>query len=383
MITRSKKSCIGQVTLGGDCPRIRDLPATYYGPVAETPALEDRLVEAATAALEVFSIHLGRRLGLYSCLVTPMTVEELAATAGIDLRYAREWLEQQASAGFVEVDDPEARWELRRFSLNPHQQEVLLVADHPSHVAPLTDMLAGIASVLPEVADAYRSGGGVPYSDYGGAFRSGQAGINRPAFTHQLVREWIPGTVPAIESRLREGGKIADLGCGAGWSTIALTRAYPRARVIGYDLDPSSIEDAAANARAEGVEVEFRVANASQVATDGPFDLVLVLEALHDMSNPVEVLSQIRATLASSGALLVADELVAPTFTAPGDLLDRMMYGWSVLACLPSSKAEDHSAALGTVLREPRIRELATEAGFSRVEVPEVDAGFFRLYLLS
>ena len=312
-----------------------------------------------------------------------MTVEELAATAGIDLRYAREWLEQQASAGFVEVDDPEARWELRRFSLNPHQQEVLLVADHPSHVAPLTDMLAGIASVLPEVADAYRSGGGVPYSDYGGAFRSGQAGINRPAFTHQLVREWIPGTVPAIESRLREGGKIADLGCGAGWSTIALTRAYPRARVIGYDLDPSSIEDAAANARAEGVEVEFRVANASQVATDGPFDLVLVLEALHDMSNPVEVLSQIRATLASSGALLVADELVAPTFTAPGDLLDRMMYGWSVLACLPSSKAEDHSAALGTVLREPRIRELATEAGFSRVEVPEVDAGFFRLYLLS
>ncbi|MEX0698841.1 MAG: class I SAM-dependent methyltransferase [Acidimicrobiia bacterium] len=345
-------------------------------------ALEDRLVESATGSLELLSIHLGRSLGLYAILREPNTAADLALEAGIDLRYAREWLEQQATADFITVDDPALLWGQRRYSLSERQVRVLLTPDDPIHVAPLADMIAAVAAVVPAVAAAYRRGSGVAYSDYGKAFRDGQAGINRPAFTHSLVQEWVPESVPAIHMRLNKGGLLADLGCGAGWSTVALTRGYPNSAVIGYDSDASSIEDAKRNALATGLEVDFRIADASQIAEDGPFDLILILEALHDMSNPVEVLAQARLALAPDGAVLVADEQVASSFTAPGDMLERMMYAWSVLACLPSARVETPSAATGTVLREPLLREMAQEAGFDSVELPDVDAGFFRLYVL-
>lgn len=345
-------------------------------------APEDRLISSAIATLEMFSIHLGRELGLYEALArSSHTPGELAERAGIDPRYAAEWLEQQAVAGFVEVDRPSPRSGSRVYRLSPEMVAVLVEADHPSHVSPLADMVVGVGQALSAVAEAYRSGGGVPFADFGSAMREGQGGINRPAFTHDLVPNWL-GALDGLVERLAVGGRIADLGCGVGWSTIALARRLPAAEVIGWDSDPASIDAARANAAEAGVPARFELADAATVIDRGPYDLVTILEALHDMSQPVTVLETARRALAPDGVVVVADEKVADEFTAPGDELERMMYGWSVTHCLPAALAERPSAAIGTVLRETKLRDLAGQAGFTSVETLDVDAGFFRLYVL-
>jgi 2-polyprenyl-3-methyl-5-hydroxy-6-metoxy-1,4-benzoquinol methylase len=344
----------------------------------ETP-LDERLIAATIGALELQSIHLGRKLGLYEALRSPRTADELAAHAGIDRRYAREWLEQQAVAGFVSVDMAEGAPDRRSFWLDEGQLGALVHQDDPAHVAPLADMVAGGGLVMDRVVEAYRSGGGVPYAAYGKAFRDGQAGINRPAFLNDLATTWIEAA-PEVAARLRTGGVVADLGCGAGWSTIAMAKAFPKSIVIGFDSDVASIADA--NANAEGLDVRFVAADATEMSAHGPFDLVLILEVLHDLSRPVAVLEAARRSLSSNGVVLVADEKVADEFRPNGDDLERMMYAWSVTYCLPASKAEEPSAALGTVLRPSRVKELAEEAGFAAVDVSDIDAGFFRLYVL-
>lgn len=344
-------------------------------------ALDERLVDAAVGALELFAIHLGRRLGLYEHLVEPVTAPELAGAAGIDLRYSREWLEQQAVAGLVNVTGSESSWERRRYHVDLTQQALLIHADDPSHVSPLADMVAGIGMTLERIAAAYRTGAGVPYSGYGATFRDGQAGINRPAFTHDLVGTWLDA-VPDLRDRLDGGGRIADIGCGAGWSTIALALAFPEADVVGIDADVASIADARRNAAAEGANVRFEVADATTLDPHERYDLIVVLEALHDMAQPTAMLQAARNALAPGGAVLVADEKVAPEFTAPGDQLERMMYGWSVVHCLPAAMAERPSAAIGTVLRSSLLETLAIDAGFLAVQKSDIDAGFFDLYVL-
>jgi 2-polyprenyl-3-methyl-5-hydroxy-6-metoxy-1,4-benzoquinol methylase len=242
-------------------------------------------------------------------------------------------------------------------------------------------MVAGIASVLDDVVQAYRAGGGVPYARYGADFRAGQGAINRPAFTSALVEEWLPA-LGAPAERLAGGGRLADVGCGVGWAATAVARAYPTAVVVGIDSDAASIAAARDVAADQGVTVRFECTDATALVAETPFDVVLLLEALHDLARPVEVLAAARAALATGGAVLVADEAVATRFTAPGDDLERLMYGWSITHCLPAAMAEQPSAAVGTVIREDTVRALAREAGFGHVEVLDVDGGFFRLYAL-
>ena len=350
--------------------------------MTRTTTLDQRVLDATIGALELFGIHLGSRLGLYDALLGGAgTVAEVAAAAGIAPRYAREWLEQQAVAGVLTVDDVTADAGARRYTLP--EAHVGVVADPLAlnHMAPLAGLVAGIAGVLDDVVEAYRTGGGVPYHRYGADFRRGQGAINRPAFTTALVEEWLPALGPAAE-RLATGGRLADLGCGQGWSAIAVALAFPSAEVWGIDTDPPSIAEAGQGAEAHGARVRFECADAGVLAEAGPFDVVTILEALHDMAKPVEVLAAARAALAADGVLLVADEAVAPAFTAPGDELERMMYGWSITHCLPAAMAEQPSAAIGTVIREATVRDLATQAGFGTVDVLDVDGGFFRLYAL-
>jgi SAM-dependent methyltransferase len=353
-------------------------------------ALVERLFGATIGALELFSVHLGTTLGLYDALATPAAPGDLAQRAGIHERYAREWLEQQAVAGLLAVAEESDDPLLRRYELPAAHRAALCDADHPDHVAPFAAMLAGIGGVLPAVAEAYRSGGGVPYADYGAEFRHGQGGINRPAFRAELPGTWIPA-MPDVEAALRAGervspsgdvARVADVGCGHGWAAVAVAEAYPGVRVDGIDLDPASIADARAHAAAAGVadRVSFSVRDAG--ALDGPYDLVLLLEVLHDLARPVEVLRGIRAALGPGGSLLVADERVADAFTAPGDEIERMMYGWSVTHCLPTQMTEAGSAAIGTVIRAETVHELGAAAGFGSVEELGVEHDFFRFYRL-
>jgi len=356
-----------------------------------TVDLTQRLADATIGTLELYAVHLGRRLGLYDALDRhgPQTPPELARQAGIHPRYAREWLEQQAVAGYLAVAEPDAGDpgdpDARRFALPAEHRGALVDPIDGDHLAPFAAMVVGVAGALDDVVEAYRSGSGVPYTRYGADFRHGQGGINRPAFTSDLVKSWLPAVAGVTERLSSPGARVVDVGCGLGWSAIAVKATWPTADVVGLDTDAASIDDARRHAARAGVDVRFAVPTPgdARLADQGPADVVLVLEALHDMADPVGVLTAARQALRPGGLVVIADEAVAADFTAPGDDLERMMYGWSVTHCLPASMAETPSAALGTALRLGTVAKLAAAAGFGSCEVVDVDAGFFRLYRLA
>ncbi|NDU77377.1 methyltransferase domain-containing protein [Actinomadura sp. DSM 109109] len=344
----------------------------------------ERLLAGAVTAMETFSIALGVRLGLYEALAAgPADASALAGAAGIHPRYAREWLEQQGAGGMITVvadaDDPYAR----RFALPADAAEALLDADSPFYAGTLPGFVTTLAEVMPRVAEAFGSGAGVPYAAYGEGARHGIAGLNRPAFRTGMA-DWI-AVMPDIADRLARGpASVLDVGCGAGWSAIALAEAFPAARVHGVDLDEASVREAVRNAAEYGVadRVAFRVADAAAPGARGGFDLVCVFEALHDMADPVGVLRSARDLLAPGGAVLVGDEKVAESYTAPGDLLERMNYAFSVLHCLPATRAAGAAVEAGTVLRPGTLKAYADEAGYRGCAVLPIEHDLWRFYRL-
>jgi len=350
-------------------------------------ALAGRLFEAALGAFDLLTIHLGLDLGLYESLRSdgPATAGELANRAGIDARYAREWLEQQAVTGILEVDDVAAPAGERRFSLPAGHAEALLDAESPAASQSMLRLIGSGAQVLPAIVDAYRNGKGVAWDAYPGIVRA-QELANRPLFRHVLTTEWLPA-IPDVHARLSSpnGARVADVACGTGYSSIAIASAYPNATVEGIDIDPESIRRARENAVAAGFgedRLRFHLVDAARSDLEGRCDLALIVEAVHDMSDPVSVLASVRRLLAPGGTLIVADEGVQELFTAPGDEIERAMYGYSVLFCLPNTRADEGSVATGTVIRPETMRRYATDAGFSRVTVLPIPNDVFRLYRL-
>jgi 2-polyprenyl-3-methyl-5-hydroxy-6-metoxy-1,4-benzoquinol methylase len=314
-----------------------------------------------------------------------VTPAELAARTQTNERYVREWLEHQAVGGVLEVDDPAAAASERRYRLPAGHDEVLLDADSPNFMAAFARMMVGIVRPIDAVLEAFRSGGGVAYADYPPDFNEGQGAMNRVQFVNSLGSEWLPA-MPDVDRRLQDDppARVADVACGTGWSAIALAEAYPKVRVDGIDLDPASIQLAQANAAGSPAaeRLTFAVRDAADPRLTGRYDLVTIFEAVHDMSEPVDVLQAVRTMLAGGGTVLVADERVADSFTAPGDEVERLMYGWSVLHCLPTSMARQPSAATGTAMRADTFRQYATEAGFREVEILPIENDFWRFYRL-
>lgn len=350
-------------------------------------ALNVRLFMAMLQCQELLAGYLGVRLGLYEALAeAPATAPELADRAGIAPRYAREWLEQQAVAGFLDVDDAFADADTRRYTLPEEHAAVLLPSDDPLSMAALTMLpLGGVAAALPSLLEVYRTGEGVPDEVFGADWRNGHSGANRALFTHALPG-WLPSVLPDLHSRLSaQPSRIADIGCGAGWAAIAFARSYPHAVIDGYDLDAETIAMATDNAKAAGVadRVAFHERDAAQpVHTDG-YDLVCLFDALHEMAHPVSVLETCRSLRAETGVVLVMDARVATRFFAPGDEIERFQYATSVLHCLPAGLAPPESTAPGTVLRPDHVRRLAQAAGFTTTRELRIPDRFHRLYLLT
>lgn len=353
---------------------------------AARDALAGRLFEAALGTFDLAALHVGERLGLYAALADrPLTAPELAAATGTATRYVREWLEQQAVTGILAVDDPEAGEDARRYSLPAGHREVLLHPESLAFMAPVARFMMGIAAQTPRLLDVFRTGAGLSWEAYGADVREAQASMNRPMFTNLLGPEWL-ASIPDVDARLRSDppARVADVAVGAGWSTIALARAYPKIRVDGLDLDAASIELARANLATTEVadRVTFSVRDAADPGLAGQYDLATIFEAVHDFSQPVTVLRAVRNLLAPGGSLLVADEKVAERFTAPGDEVERLMYGFSFLLCLPNVLAEEPSVGTGTVMRPDVLRRFAAEAGYGRVDVLPIEADFWRFYRL-
>jgi 2-polyprenyl-3-methyl-5-hydroxy-6-metoxy-1,4-benzoquinol methylase len=357
-------------------------------PERSADALVGRLFESSLGMMEVLAVYVGDRLGLYRSLrdAGPATADELARRTGIDPRYAREWLEQQAVADLLDVDDVAAGPEARRYALPDAYAEPLLDPDSPRSIAPFCRSIVAIGKAMPALLDAYRTGAGVEWDAFGPDMIEAQGDFNRPWLRGSFAGEILPA-IPAVAARLaRPGARVADVACGVGWAAISIAAGYPLVEVDGFDLDPSSIELSKANAAAAGVEerVTFAVRDAADPAAAGRYDVAVVIEAIHDVSRPVEVLRAIRGMLKPDGVLLVADEKTEPVFTAPGSELERTYYGYSLLTCLPAAMGDPGTAATGTAMRPSQLAAYASAAGFGGFEVlDEPSLDMLRFYVLT
>ena len=348
-------------------------------------ALVERLSLDAIGAFDLFSVHIGERLGLYRALADkgPLTSSELAEAAGIHERYAREWLEQQAASDILaaEGDDEGSR----RFRLPEGHDEALLDVSSLNYIAPIARAVLASIRPIDALLEAMRTGGGVPYADYGDDLHEAQAAFTRPLFENLLGSEWL-GAVPEIRDRLLADppARVAHVACGQGRSSIEIARAYPKVQVDGIDSDTASIDFAGKNLEGSGVEdrVSFHDRDAADAGLAGRYDLVTIFEALHDMSYPVEVLRAARGLLADGGVMLIGDERTEESFTAPAGETERLYYGFSIFHCLPVGMVGEGAAGTGTVIRPATVRRYAEEAGFSSCEVLPIENDFWRFYLL-
>jgi 2-polyprenyl-3-methyl-5-hydroxy-6-metoxy-1,4-benzoquinol methylase len=351
---------------------------------ARAAELSERLLNSVIGTLELAAVDLGRRLGWYRALdQAPATARGLADRTGTDARYAREWLEQQAVAGYLAVDDVDAPPEERRYSLPSAYRAVLVDEGNLLYTVPLATQALAFTRNIERLAEAYRTGGGVSWAELGPDAREAQAAANRPYFLGPLGTEALP-SLPDVDAALRAGGRVADVGCGMGWSSIGIATAYPAARVDGFDVDEPSMEQARRNAAESGVadRVRFSTADAADTGEPGAYDLVTAFECVHDLADPVAVLTAMRRMVRPGGTVLVADEKVAERFTAPGDEIERMMYGFSLTCCLPDGRSTRPSAGTGTVMRPATLEGYARDAGFTGMDVLPVEHDFFRFYRL-
>jgi SAM-dependent methyltransferase len=363
-------------------------------PVEPTPsdarreALVRKLTADAIGALDLISVYLGDRLGLYRALAEHpgATPAELASAAGLHPRYVREWLEQQTVSGILDTDNPDATDEERRYRLPPGHDEALLDESSLDFIAGLPQGVVSCTAPLGLLLDAFRSGAGVPYEAYGADGSESQARSTRALYERVLASQWLPA-IPHLHQRLESDppARVADLGCGHGHSTLAMARGYPKVLVDGIDLDTSSIEAARGLLAASGLDhrVTFQHRDAGDPDLSGRYDLVTLFEMLHDTSRPVDVLQTARGLLSEGGCVLVADERTAERFSPDAGDVERLHYGFSVLHCLPVGMMGENPAGTGTVMRLDTVRRYAADAGFAKCEIAPIEDKFWRFYVLS
>lgn len=360
---------------------------TELRPSIATPEeLSGRLFESTIAGMEVFSIYLGEQLGLYKALAANggLTAPEAAEALGISPRYARELLEQQATAGFISVHDITAPAEERRYRLPAGYELVLLDNESPLYVAPVGRFIAGIVKQAPQLLEAYRTGRGVSWDEFGDEARTAQADFNKPFFLNSLVPDYL-ANIPGVDAALqRPGARVAEIGFGGGWAMIALAQAYPDLVVDGYDVDGPSVEMANRNISAAGLSdrVKAHHRDAGDPAIGGQYDLVCAFECVHDMPDPVSVLRTMGRLAKPNGTVIVMDERTGDEFGNIGDPIERMLYCFSLTVCLPDGMSHEQSKATGTVMRPSTFRSYALEAGFSDVEILPLEHDLFRFYRL-
>ncbi|MDP1879213.1 MAG: class I SAM-dependent methyltransferase [Actinomycetota bacterium] len=357
-------------------------------PATEQPATDEvaeRIFNALVGAMELNAIYLGDRLGFYQELAGagPRSSGWLAERTGVLPRYAREWCEAQAASGLLACDNPAAEPDDRRFELPGPVAEVLLDQDSLAFLAPSIRCSIVASRALPELVRTYRGERTLGWEDHGPEMRHGQAQANRPIFRRLLVQDWL-ARLPEVRERLgRAGARVAEVGCGMGWASIALAQGFPGLHVDGYDIDAPSIEAARHNAAQEGLQdrVRFHVADISDVR-EGPFyDAVFAFECLHDMRRPVDALAAKRA-LGSGSDVLVVDERTEDNFTPNASPMERLLYGYSLTVCLPDGLSATPSAGTGTVMRASTMGQYAEAAGFAHVNVVDLGHDQFRLYQL-
>lgn len=341
----------------------------------------ERLARDINSTLTCFNIWLGLRLQLFRALraLGSATSRELAERTGCVERYVREWLECMYAGEFLEYDAA-----TEKFSILPEYAAVLLDETYLLYGASSIFALPSVAGVLPLLADAFQHGGGVPFAAYGDGLRESISKGNRPLFANEYVSKWMPA-LPDVEAKLRAGGRVADIGCGEGWSSISLAQGFPNIRVDGVDVDADSIAQAKQHAHAAGVadRVLFHLVSAEHQPLQGKYDLVTAIECLHDMAYPVAVLKTMHALAEPDGTVLIVDEAAQDSLPENRNFMGHYFYNWSVLHCLPQAMTFPDAAGTGTVMRPSVLREYAHQAGFTQVQILPIENPGWRFYRLT
>ena len=357
--------------------------ATEANPIEE---LVGRLFIEGVGTMHVMSVYLGVKLGLFRALADggPQTADELAEATGLDGWYVREWLQAETVAGLVIADSEDLK--TATFTAADGVRETLVEETSPAYLGGLPFAASAVGQVLPDLLEAFRTGAGVPYTRYGPEAVEAQAALNRPAFVNEMAAAWLPA-IPDVYARLQDAAnpaRVADVGCGVGWASIELAKAFPNIRVDGYDADEDSISRARRNAAEAGVNdrVTFEVVDAKTGGYgDNHYNLVLFFECLHDMGRPVEALAQARAAVADDGTVIVMDERTGETIQI-GDPTESFFASASVLWCLPQSRVEPDCQAPGTVMRPDMFGDIARQAGWSGFDILPIEHPFWRFYRL-
>ncbi len=326
--------------------------------------IADRAIGYLSGAAIGALVYLGDQLGLYRALggAGQVTSAELAARAGLDERWVREWLHGQASAGLVRYAGA------GRFELTGEQAAVLADEEHPACVT------GGFALVFPllqrwdRLFQSFRTGRGVPYNELGAEHAVGESRFSGPWMRANLVSVILPG-LDGVTAKLGAGARVADVGCGSGLALVEMAMAYPRSEFHGYDSSELAIGLAHARLAASGLgNASVHQAAAETLGPDAAFDLILTWDCLHDMTDPAGAMRAIRRAIKPDGAWLIVDIMGGATpETNYGRPLGGLLYALSVLDCLACSTSEAGGAALGTLgLPEPVARKMTAEAGFTR-----------------
>jgi SAM-dependent methyltransferase len=243
----------------------------------------------------------------------------------------------------------------------------------PTFLAGAFQLALGYAHSARHVMDAFRTGEGVAYDHQDTDVFMGVERFYLPAYTASLTTTWIPA-LSGMQDKLQRGARIADVGCGHGVSTLLLARTYPGCEVVGFDYHAGSIARAQQRAQAAGLSERVRFEVASATEFSGRYDLVLLLDCLHDMGDPEAACRHVRAALEPDGTLLLVEPLAGDRLTDNLTPLGRAYYAASTLNCVPTSLSQPRGLALGAQAGEARLRDIVTGAGFSRfrraVEAP-------------
>jgi len=319
-----------------------------------------------TSGVLTLMVDIGHRTGLFEAAAKgPGTSEQIADRAGLNERYVREWLSAMATGGVMQYDAGS-----RTFVL-PREHAVCLTGSSSRNLAANSQVLAMLAKRLAAVTACFKSGGGVPYSEFRPDFTDYMDASWRLLYDGLLIKRFLPAA-KGLPERLTAGIRVADLGCGTGHAINLMAKEYPRSNFVGYDIAADAIERARAEAQAMSLSnTRFEVRDVTQLPPDTTFDLITSFDAIHDQRDPAAVLRSAVAALAPDGVYLVVEPRASSKLEENvGNPFGPWLYGISVLHCMTVSLAEG-GAGLGTAWGEQTARQFFTEAGFTSVEAVE------------
>jgi ubiquinone/menaquinone biosynthesis C-methylase UbiE len=341
---------------------VEEKPAAPAVDMDTLMAFVGKFVGDLGATIAAGNVLLGERLGLYRALAQqPGDARSLAAATDTDPRYVDEWLRGQAAGGYIQYDAGSAT-----YSMTPEQAFALTDPAGPVFLPGAYELALGALKAQHHIEEAFRTGAGYGWGQHDDDVFTGCERFFRPGYLMHLLTEWIPA-LDGVQAKLESGARVADLGCGHGASTLLMADAFPNSTFVGSDYHTGSIEAARERAEDAGVgeRVRFEVASAQELSASG-LDLVTTFDCLHDMGDPLAAAQHVRRSLAADGTWLIVEPAAGDTVESNLNPVGRVFYSFSTFLCVPNAMSQSGGYALGAQAGEAAIRQVVTDAGFTR-----------------